>query len=127
MLQINIRKHPEATTIALRGVIDEADMPDLIEQLEFIIKFDNKLHLVFDCTRLVNASTSSFDLLYNVILRLSYLRKITFSGMNDTVKKAVEHSRVKDFVIFEGAYKELIETLHAKSEESVPEESTTNL
>lgn len=127
MLQINVRKHPEATTIALRGLLGDEDMPELIEQLEFIIKFDNKLHLVFDCTRLVNAQTSSFDLLYNVFLRISYLRKITFCGMNDIVKKAVERSRVKDFVVFEGAYNDLLDSLHTKIEEHLPEESPTNL
>lgn len=127
MLQINVRKHPDATTIAFRGLMDETDMPELIEQLEFILKYDNKLNLVFDCTRMVNASTSSFDLLYNIFLRLSYLRKIRFSGMNDTVKKAVERSRVKEFVLFEGAYDVLIETLHIKEVPSIEESANHSI
>lgn len=123
MLQINVRKHNVASTVALRGLMDEGDAPELIDQLELILKFDNKLHLIIDCTRLVNANTAGFDMLYNVLLRLTYLRTIYFCGVNDTVKAALVRSRIKELVDLEGPYQVFLEAIHEKEGASTLEDT----
>ncbi len=115
MLQINIRKHEKSTTVALRGILEEADVQELIDQLEFLLKFDNKLELIFDCTRLVNTTPPVIDALYNVLLRLSYLRQITFCGMNDEVLRSVKRSRSIEFINTGGPYQEFLEQVNGKS------------
>lgn len=124
MLQINTRKHNVSCTVALRGLMDEADAQELNDQLEFILKFDNKLHLIFDCTRLVSAVTPAFDLLYNAMLRLTYLRTIYFCGMNDGVKSALVRSRIREFVQLEGPYNEFLDTIHEQEGAENAEDNT---